>query len=114
MDDLVLYHYYLIAFNTQVNVDDPMDPKAEVGMEAFQNLGNECQYFEALMGEEDRLPCDAGNVLRMFRLKQRFNPHRHIRIYGVKSEVDEHTLRKLCCESPMTAETIIKDCGVRM
>lgn len=105
-------NYYLISFNTEVEVADPTNPIAAVNLEGFMYLGNECEYFETLMGAEDRLPCNDSQVLSRMRMVQRMNPQRHIRIYGVRSQVDKQTLEEFCREMPQLMEQSIKENGV--
>lgn len=102
-------YYYLASFNTEVNVVDPTKPTAKVGMEAFCYLGNECEYFEELMGAEDRLPVKSSQILSMMRIKQRMNPHRHIRIYSFSSTIESEELRYACENEPYATEMAIKE-----
>lgn len=105
-------HYYLVAFNSEIDATDPCNPTAEVGVECFCYCGNECEYFEHLMGAEDRLPVDASQVLSRMKMIQRMNPQRHIRIYGVRTSFEEQDFRDLCQEMPQLTEQSIKENGV--
>lgn len=107
-------HYYIIGFNTDLDMSDPNNPKATTGVEFFCPIGSETEYFESMMVGEDRLPCNAGEQLQRARWIQRFNPHRYIRLYGVIAPADEETMRELVETNPKGMEEIIKPKSVKL
>lgn len=103
-------NYYIIAFNTEIR--DPFDPVAHIGMEAFAYIGNTIEYFEEQMGLPDRLPKNHGSIIHAIKLKKTMNPHRHIRIYGIKCSIEPEEFRAYCEICAADAEKMIMRAGI--
>lgn len=103
--------FYLVSFNSTIDSSNPLDIKAVTALEHFVYIGTLTQHFDELMGGPE-LPVDAGQILNRIELVRRFNPQRHIRLYGVKTVIDDETFRKFCENDPVVAEMAIRETGI--
>lgn len=107
-------NHYIVSFASIINADDPLNIKAHTVLENFAFIGSLTQYFEELMGEKDRLPKSADGVLGRIQLVKRYNPQRHIRIYGVKTLFEEEWFYTFCRDNPIEAEMSIRNTSVEL